>query len=64
MGSERMAALVESYGPERLIVNSACDRGVSDPLAVPKTVRLMAQRGVGATPFIRSSTPMRLRCTD
>jgi uncharacterized protein len=46
MGSERMAALVESYGPERIIVNSACDWGVSDPLAVAKTARLMAQRGV------------------
>ena len=48
MGSERMAALVESFGPERLIVNSACDWGVSDPLAVAKTARLMAQRGVSA----------------
>jgi predicted metal-dependent TIM-barrel fold hydrolase len=48
MGSERMAVLVESYGPERLIVNSACDWGVSDPLAVAKTARLMAQRGLSA----------------
>jgi predicted metal-dependent TIM-barrel fold hydrolase len=48
MGSERMAVLVESFGPERLIVNSACDWGVSDPLAVAKTARLMAQRGLGA----------------
>jgi uncharacterized protein len=46
MGSERMVAIVESYGPERLIVDSACDWGVSDPLAVAKTARLMAQRGV------------------
>jgi uncharacterized protein len=48
MGSERMAAIVENYGPERLIVDSACDWGVSDPLAVAKTARLMAQRGVSA----------------
>jgi uncharacterized protein len=48
MGSERMAVLVETFGPERLIVDSACDWGVSDPLAVAKTARLMAQRGVGA----------------
>jgi uncharacterized protein len=48
MGSERMAAIVASYGPERLIVDSACDWGVSDPLAVAKTARLMAQRGVSA----------------
>ena len=40
--------LVESFGPERLIVDSACDWGVSDPLAVAKTARLMAQRGVSA----------------
>jgi uncharacterized protein len=46
MGSERMVALVESYGPERLIVDSACDWGVSDSLAVAKTARLMARRGV------------------
>jgi predicted metal-dependent TIM-barrel fold hydrolase len=48
MGSERMSVLVESFGPQRLIVNSACDWGVSDPLAVAKTARLMAQRGAGA----------------
>jgi predicted metal-dependent TIM-barrel fold hydrolase len=48
MGSERMAAIVESYGPERFIVDSACDWGVSDPLAVAKTARLMARRGVSA----------------
>ncbi|MEA2837155.1 MAG: uncharacterized protein QOD89_1705 [Bradyrhizobium sp.] len=46
MGSERMAALVKSYGPERLIVDSACDWGVSDPLAVVRTARLMAEHGV------------------
>ena len=46
MGSERMAVLVETLGPKRLIVDSACDWGVSDPLAVAKTARLMAQRGI------------------
>jgi uncharacterized protein len=48
MGSERMAALVESFGAERIIVDSACDWGVSDPLAVAKTARLMASRGISA----------------
>ena len=48
MGNERMARSSRSYGPERIIVDSACDWGVSDPLAVPKTARLMAQRGIGA----------------
>jgi predicted metal-dependent TIM-barrel fold hydrolase len=48
MGNERMADLVRRYGPERLIVDSACDWGVSDPLALPKTARLMAERGIDA----------------
>jgi hypothetical protein len=47
MGSDRMGVVVESFGPERIIVDSACDWGVSDPLAVAKTARLMAQRGIG-----------------
>lgn len=48
MTAERMAALVKTYGPERLIVDSACDWGVSDPLSVPKTAKLMAEAGIGA----------------
>ncbi len=46
MGNRRMADLVKHYGAERVIVDSACDWGVSDPLAVPKTARLMAERGL------------------
>lgn len=46
MGNERMTEIVRRYGPERLIVDSACDWGVSDSLAVPKTAMLMAQRGI------------------
>jgi len=48
MGNERLAALVELYGSERVIVDSSCDWGVSDPLAVPKTARLMADKGISA----------------
>ena len=33
-----MVALVKQYGTERILVNSAADWGVSDPLKVPKTV--------------------------
>jgi hypothetical protein len=33
---------------ERIIVDSACDWGVSDPLAVPRTAALMAERGIDA----------------
>ena len=45
MGNERMTEIVRHYGPERIIVDSACDWGVSDPLAVPKTAALMARTG-------------------
>jgi len=48
MGSERMVELVKKYGPERLIVDSSADWGVSDPLSVPKTARLMLERGIDA----------------
>ena len=46
MGSERMLEIVKRYGPERLIVDSSADWGVSDPLAVPRTAKLMLERGI------------------
>lgn len=46
MGSERMVEVLRQYGPERIIVDSAADWGVSDPLAVPKTAALMRQKGI------------------
>ncbi|HET6569330.1 MAG TPA: TatD family hydrolase, partial [Rhodothermales bacterium] len=46
MGNERMVELVRQYGSERVIVDSACDWGISDPLAVPKTATLMLERGI------------------
>jgi uncharacterized protein len=46
MGNERMVEIVRRYGPERIIVDSSADWGTSDPLAVPKTARLMVERGV------------------
>lgn len=46
MGSERMVEIVKQYGPERIIVDSAADWGVSDPLAVPKTAALMRKHGI------------------
>jgi predicted metal-dependent TIM-barrel fold hydrolase len=48
MGNERMTEIVRQYGSERIIVDSACDWGVSDPLGVPKTAALMAERGIEA----------------
>ena len=46
MGSERMVELVKKYGPERIIVDSSADWGVSDPLSVPKTAKLMLKAGI------------------
>lgn len=48
MDSERMVAVVEKYGPERIIVDSSADWGISDPLAVPRTAKLMEERGIDA----------------
>lgn len=46
MGNERMVEVVRNYGCDRIIVDSSADWGVSDPLAVPKTARLMQKRGI------------------
>lgn len=46
MGNERMVEVVKKFGSERIIVDSSADWGVSDPLAVPKTARLMLERGI------------------
>lgn len=46
MGNERMVEIVKQYGTERIIVNSAADWGISDPLSVPKTAALMLQKGI------------------
>lgn len=48
MGSERMCAILERYGPKGLIVDSSADWGVSDPLSVPKTAKMMLERGIDA----------------
>ena len=46
MDEPRMVALVKQYGAERVLVNSAADWGVSDPLKVPKTVVAMRAAGI------------------
>lgn len=46
MGNERMVAIVKQYGSTRVMVDSSADWGVSDPLAVPKTARLMKELGI------------------
>jgi hypothetical protein len=42
---QRAADIVETYGTERLWINSAGDWGPSDPLAVPKARLEMRRRG-------------------
>ena len=46
MDEPRMAALVKKYGSDRIIVNSAADWGISDPLKVPKTIDVMRAQGI------------------
>jgi hypothetical protein len=46
MDEARMVALVQRHGAERIIVNSAADWGVSDPLKVPKTAAALRAAGV------------------
>ena len=41
-----MVALVKQYGSERILINSAADWGISDPLKVPKTIALMRESGI------------------
>jgi len=40
----RAIDIIEVYGSERIWMNSACDWGISDPLAVPKTALEMRKR--------------------
>jgi len=46
MGNERMVEVARKYGSDRIFIDSSADWGVSDPLAVPKTARLMLERGI------------------
>lgn len=46
MDESRMVALVRRWGARRIIVNSAADWGVSDPLKVPRTAQAMRGAGV------------------
>jgi uncharacterized protein len=45
MTEERVGAIFERYGVERMIVNSAADWGRSDPLKIPRTVVHLRNRG-------------------
>jgi predicted metal-dependent TIM-barrel fold hydrolase len=45
LSPERAAAIFEEHGVERMMVNSSCDWGHSDPLSVPRTVWRMRRDG-------------------
>jgi predicted metal-dependent TIM-barrel fold hydrolase len=49
MDEQRMAALVTKYGPDRILINSSADWGVSDTLKVPKTVAVMREHKISET---------------
>jgi hypothetical protein len=46
MGNARMVDILRQYGARQVIVDSACDWGISEPLAVAKTARLALQSGI------------------
>jgi len=46
MDEARMVTLVKRYSGERILINSAADWGVSDPLKVPKTVKAMKEANI------------------
>jgi predicted metal-dependent TIM-barrel fold hydrolase len=48
MDEPRMVALVKQYGAHKILINSAADWGVSDPLKVPKTAKAMKEAGIDA----------------
>ncbi len=53
MDEGRMVALVQKYGTARILVNSAADWGVSDPLKVPKTAAAMAAAGISEDAIVQ-----------
>ena len=46
MGNARMVDILAEYGADRIMVDSACDWGISEPLGVPKTAKLALERGI------------------
>jgi hypothetical protein len=45
LSPERAVNILEKHGLEKMLINSSCDWGPSDPLMVPKTVLEMRRRG-------------------
>jgi hypothetical protein len=45
LSPERAVNILEKHGLEKMLINSSCDWGPSDPLMVPKTILEMRRRG-------------------
>jgi predicted metal-dependent TIM-barrel fold hydrolase len=54
MGNVRMVEILKQYGSERVIVDSACDWGISEPLAVAKTAKLALERGIAEADVVKA----------
>jgi len=54
MGNARMVEILKQYGSERVIVDSACDWGISEPLAVAKTAKLALERGIAEADVVKA----------
>jgi uncharacterized protein len=48
MGNARMVEILRQYSAKQIIVDSACDWGISEPLGVAKTAKLALQQGIAA----------------
>ncbi len=46
MGNARMVEILRQYSANKIIVDSACDWGISEPLGVAKTAKLALQQGI------------------
>ena len=46
MGTTRMVEILRQYSAKQIIVDSACDWGISEPLGVAKTAKLALQQGI------------------
>lgn len=46
LSPERAGKIIQKHGPDRIMVNSAADWGVSDPLSVPLTAQRMRSDGI------------------
>ena len=45
LSPERVMKIIKKYGTERIMIHSAADWGISDPLSVPLTAREMRKEG-------------------